>query len=123
MGKLEFGRKGPEGLKGETDEKIIGSSYDEDHLLKGDGSEIKKILDGIDTSMDEDYSDCEKQPAESEEEKEESFEDCLKKATKKTPETAEEWKEYVEETEKIMENSKKELDDLKKSMEIFDNFR
>ena len=66
---LEFGRKGAEGLNEEHDEDLI------DDTLAGDGSEIKKILDEI----EDDFEDCKKENTEKpEEEKEVTFEDCLK---------------------------------------------
>ena len=134
MGKfsLEFGRKGPEGLKAENDEHLI------DDTLAGDGSEIRKNMQGIDTSMDEeDYSDCAKQPEQpedesyddckkepSEEEKEDDFSDCLKKATKTqaeiSREDAENFEAFVQEATEIVEQSKDDVEKIKDSvLDIF----
>lgn len=109
---LEFGRKGPEGLKAEYDENLI------DDTIQGDGSEIKKLLDDIDTSMDEeDYSDCEKKVGEKEKL---DFSDCLKQSVKEDEEIDEYYEDCEKEQEKLLEEAEKESDRLKSEIdEIF----
>ena len=106
---LEFGRKGPEGLKAEHDEDLI------DDTIQGDGSEIKKLLDEIDTSIDEeDFSDCEKK---SEEKEDLDFSDCLKKSVKSDEEIDEYFDDCGKEQEQLLEEAQKESKRLLASIE------
>ena len=123
--------------RGESNEGIRGA-YSEpqeteevSEFLEGDGSEIAKLMQEIDMSVDEDdYSDCGKQPEEQEEEsyedcekepdkeeKEDTFEDCLKKATKSKKEVIEDYEVYIRETEQIIRETRDEVQALRDSIE------
>ena len=54
---LEFGRKGPEGLKEEHDEGLTGSTASEDER---EDIDIKKILDDLDATTDDAFEDPKK---------------------------------------------------------------
>ena len=103
---LEFGRKGPEGLSEEHDEGIIGGAASQDEKEEID---VKKILDDLDSTPDDDFEDCKKEK------------DFLKELAKLMNDD-EEIDEYYDdcEKEKALEEAEKEMDRLKAEIdEIF----
>lgn len=103
---LEFGRKGPEGLSEEHDEGINGgASYQEEK----EDIDVKKILDDLDSERDDDFKDCKK-----------DFLDEISKLMNDDEEIDEYYDDCGKEQEKNLEESKKEMDRLKRSIdEIF----
>lgn len=124
MGKWGFHLEGNlEGLDKETDEKLYGSSHEEEQN-SFDEDKIKKILDEIDTDdIEDDYNDCGKEKEDvSKEEKDDDFSDCLKKDFNKSEkEILEDDIKDLEDAINTVEESREESEKLKNSIkEIFE---
>jgi len=103
---LEFGRKGPEGLNEEHDEGLNGAVSSKKEQKEID---IKKILDDLDSVVDDDFEDCKK-----------DFSKELAKLMNDEDEIAEYYEDCGKEQEKLLEEAKKESDRLKSEIdEIF----
>ena len=103
---LEFGRKGPEGLNVEHDEGIVGGANAEDDVDTKKIEDIKKMLDDLEATQDDDFEDCKKDFSKKlaelmsdDEEIDEYYNDCGKE-------------ESLEEAQKEIDKLKSEIEDI-----------